>query len=934
MKWNKKSTLLIIILLSIVTLYQSILESKSEIIIAKNDNKKNKAIVKLIENEETVPVENITVNKTIIDLIRGETEKITVTFQPTNAGNQNLIWQSSNNGIATVDEFGNIKAVGIGTATITVRSAQKQDIKRTIIVRVKAVQVATINTNLTVLEMNVGESSKIIADILPSNADNKELIWASSNPKIATVDNNGQVRALRYGTTTITVTSQENRNITKAVTVKVKDVSATSISTNVNSLELTLGTETKIDATVLPENATNKNIIWTSSNSDIVSVDSQGTITAKKEGKAKITIYAEQKPAIKKIINVTVTKQKITDIRFKTNNIILDTGKTLQLEVETKPTNISNNNIGWQSNNEKIATIDEFGVIHANKIGTTTIIAYLKDNKNIRAATQITVKEPTSPTLTNVNVDKVTITNEKNLSIDNIRLKENEEKQLTISISPNNATNKNIIWESSNTEIVTITKQGIIKGLKEGTATITATSEEDNTKKDTIRVIVGNTTGNIYFLSTQNKSLEVNNIIDYIIKLIMHPKSTSNSSIVLQSEKGELALINTAEKGVCKHIKNELKEISGKKNVDLKYLIITLADEFHTGCYKSIIQDKNITVDTVILKETNKQYNHTNYYDYLEKIAKKNKVNVVNISKYNDGYTLAFDNINIKTYNNKNVFANLRNNCNTKINNLTFDKNINSKKEANIIINDNTTKSKNQLFMIGTSNQDYIQYINTNKIGAMKKTIKMFPGKTQKKGVSACNENTNSLALLIDVTSNEGTTHTFTYLPSSLENNGYPVTGLEERTTSGSRKSNKIIYGNGTTYGINYKKNNKTTYDDIKNPTTKTIFYDAENKVSEQIVKEIGKENLNQLKVYQQSNYGYTFSQNAMQNLGIIDNLSTKSHILYTINEASLKENNSNYIAWSNKKIFGKNYNYEYKTNSSKVICTFISGGEAICNNN
>ena len=305
MKWNKKSTLLIIILLSIVTIYQNKHENKKKIIIDKKKKKKNKAIVKLIENEETVPVENITVNKTIIDLIRGETEKITVTFQPTNAGNQNLIWQSSNNGIATVDEFGNIKAVGIGTATITVRSAQKQDIKRTIIVRVKAVQVATINTNLTVLEMNVGESSKIIADILPSNADNKELIWASSNPKIATENNNGQVRALRYGTTTITVASQENRNITKAVTVKVKDVSATSISTNVNSLELTLGTETKIDATVLPENATNKNIIWTSSNSDIVSVDRQGTITAKKEGKAKKTIYAEQKPAIKKIINET-----------------------------------------------------------------------------------------------------------------------------------------------------------------------------------------------------------------------------------------------------------------------------------------------------------------------------------------------------------------------------------------------------------------------------------------------------------------------------------------------------------------------------------------------------------------------------------------------------------------------------------------------------
>ena len=161
------------------------------------------------------------------------------------------------------------------------------------------IPVSSVTLNQPAAEMIVGETVQLSATILPSNATEKALTWASSKQSVATVSNSGLVTAVAEGTSTITV-SAGGKSANCAITVKEKVIPVTSVALNKTELSLNVGGEYMLVATVKPDDATDKIINWKSSDESVVTVK-DGKVTAKKEGSATVTATAGDKSASCKV---------------------------------------------------------------------------------------------------------------------------------------------------------------------------------------------------------------------------------------------------------------------------------------------------------------------------------------------------------------------------------------------------------------------------------------------------------------------------------------------------------------------------------------------------------------------------------------------------------------------------------------------------------
>ena len=159
------------------------------------------------------------------------------------------------------------------------------------------ISVAGVSLNLTSVELTEGDETTLTATVNPDNATNKNVTWKSSDSSVATVSG-GKVTALKAGAATITVTTEDGGKTAvcevkvNAKVVEPEVVPVTGVSLDKTSVELTEGDETTLTATVNPDNATNKNVTWKSSDSSVATV-SGGKVTALKAGTATITVTTE-----------------------------------------------------------------------------------------------------------------------------------------------------------------------------------------------------------------------------------------------------------------------------------------------------------------------------------------------------------------------------------------------------------------------------------------------------------------------------------------------------------------------------------------------------------------------------------------------------------------------------------------------------------------
>ena len=222
--------------------------------------------------------------------------------QPLAADNNPTSWSVTNGALPNGLTLGNGTISGTPTAagtysfTVTATNTGGSDSEQLSITinLAAAVPVESVSLDKTTLGLTKGETARLTATVEPSNATNKSVTWSSDNPSVATV-NNGVVSAVSEGTATITVTAQgdSTKSASCTVTVTAAAVPVTGVTLNKTSTSLYVGNTETLTATVAPDNATNKAVTWTSSDSAVATVDQNGVVTAVDRGTATITVTTE-----------------------------------------------------------------------------------------------------------------------------------------------------------------------------------------------------------------------------------------------------------------------------------------------------------------------------------------------------------------------------------------------------------------------------------------------------------------------------------------------------------------------------------------------------------------------------------------------------------------------------------------------------------------
>ena len=249
----------------------------------------------------------------------------------------------------------------------------------------KDVAVTSVTLNQVSIELKVGESVQLTATIQPSNATSKTITWSSSNSAVASIAN-GLLTAIGEGTATITA-SAGGKSANCNVTVKQNVVTVQSIELNKTSLPLTKGSSETLIATVKPDNATDKSVIWSSVDSQIATVDQNGKVTAISNGTTKILATAGEKSAQCEVI-VTVPVESLV---IEPDELSIDLGQSGSLSAIIKPDDATDKTIKWESKNSNIATVTNEGLVSGVSLGETTITATCG---NITAECKIKIIDP------------------------------------------------------------------------------------------------------------------------------------------------------------------------------------------------------------------------------------------------------------------------------------------------------------------------------------------------------------------------------------------------------------------------------------------------------------------------------------------------------------------------------------------------------------
>ncbi len=316
--------------------------------------------------ESTIEVSSVSLNTATIEMVEGETFSLVATVLPKDAEYDKVIWASSNASVARVNS-GTVTAIKEGITTITA-SAGGKSATCSVKVSTRVVAVTSITLDKTSLSMKVGETETITATVNPDNATDKTVTWGSSDVSVATVAD-GIVTAKSPGTVTVTAKSgiyTTDCNVT--VTVDIESLS-------LDKMSLSIGETAQLTATVKPDNATDKNVSWTSSDETVAKVD-DGKVTAVKSGKATIIAKCGDKTAE---CEVTVYA-KVTGVKLSSSSLRMMSGDKASLKATITPDNTMNKNISWSSDNETVAVVNN-GEVTAKAEGKATITVTTEDGQ-------------------------------------------------------------------------------------------------------------------------------------------------------------------------------------------------------------------------------------------------------------------------------------------------------------------------------------------------------------------------------------------------------------------------------------------------------------------------------------------------------------------------------------------------------------------------
>ncbi|MDE6268331.1 MAG: Ig-like domain-containing protein, partial [Muribaculaceae bacterium] len=254
-----------------------------------------------------------------------------------------------------------------------------------------AIKLSSIALNEESWSGYVGASVELSASLVPDNAIPTDIVWSTSDEKIATVDAEGKVTAVALGEAVITATASDNTEIKATCAVTVVPTPVESISLDKGSLELIVKQSATLSATILPEDATDKTVTWSTSDEKIATVDAEGKVTAVSVGEVTITAVANGDTDISASCAVKVLPILVSAITLNETEVSLRVNGSVTLTAEVAPNDATNGSIVWSTSDEKIATVDTEGKVTAVALGEAVITATAADGSGVKAECAIKV---------------------------------------------------------------------------------------------------------------------------------------------------------------------------------------------------------------------------------------------------------------------------------------------------------------------------------------------------------------------------------------------------------------------------------------------------------------------------------------------------------------------------------------------------------------
>lgn len=424
-------------------------------------------------------VKKITVSAptTYVDLSGSKTLQLKATCDPEDAITD-VTWSSSSSKIATVDASGLVTARKTGKVTITATAKDGSKVKGSINLRVvSGVTGLTIEGASSVA---AGKSITLKAVMMPADATEKSVVWSVDCDKsIASISQSGKLTTKKISAiTTITVTavSKQNSAIRATHTVTIRPVT-TGLAISAPRLTIDLASPTlQLTAKCIPEDASQQ-VAWSTSNKRIATVDANGVVTALKAGTVTITATATDGTGVR--AKFTVKVQKTVKSLTISGAEKLGGGQSTTIKATILPKDAANQKVIYSLNcPASVATISTSGVLttkNVTEITTVTVNAVSAENSTISATWTLVIYPKTT---------KLTLTAASSW------VNVGASVQLHVSATPETA-QMPIRWRSSNTRVATVDANGVVRGLKAGTATITVRTTDGSNKRASVRVTVG-----------------------------------------------------------------------------------------------------------------------------------------------------------------------------------------------------------------------------------------------------------------------------------------------------------------------------------------------------------------------------------------------------------------------------------------------------------
>ena len=249
-------------------------------------------------------------------------------------------------------------------------------------------------------------------------------------------------------------------------TNRPESTTVTGVSLDRDTLSLNVNDTYQLTASIVPENATNQAVNWTSNASSVVSVGQSGLVTAHTEGTATITVTTEDGEHTDScVVTVTIAPISATGISLDRDSLALSIDDSFQLTASLTPANASNKSVTWSSGTPIVATVDQSGLVTARSAGSATITVTTQDGNHSDSC----IVSVTAISVTGISLDR-----------DSLALGIDDSFQLSATLTPANASNKSMTWSSDNPTVATVDQSGLVTAKAEGSAVITVTNADGN----------------------------------------------------------------------------------------------------------------------------------------------------------------------------------------------------------------------------------------------------------------------------------------------------------------------------------------------------------------------------------------------------------------------------------------------------------------------